>query len=331
MITDPEDIDPDVLAEAVKRAQQDNYGTDPVGSEYPSARMSDLDVIRALGKDPLEMMSSSFGREAAAYRAAVGKDQALRAKASADQAKLLREQSDPSYVAQQAYGRLGNIGAARVISKSKGPALFQHGEEVNLGKAGKYYIAPGGYLMLPGKDGRPQRLEAEQVIQMAGVSVIPFLGGDEAATEFRRTTGRITSVMEMLDQLEDIYDSKGSMIIPLSDGRNMAQQIESQLPTLVQSIRSGSNSAAGISDLETEAIKQSLPRRSNWDTLGDLERQKLTMTRQQLRRLIMDRASRNGLEFREIKVKDAKTGAQPQAQEQATKPPAGLSHLNGPK
>jgi hypothetical protein len=192
-------------------------------------------------------------------------------------------------------------------------------------------MAPGGYLMIPDETGKQKRLSAEKVIQMAGVSVVPFLGGDEDASEFRRTMGRVSSVMEMLDQLEDIYDKNGNMMVPLADGRSMAKQIESQLPTAVQQIKSGSNSSAGISDYETKAILDSIPRRTNWDTLGDQEKQKLIMVRSQLRRLIIDRATRNGIEFREIKEKSAPTGAPPQAQGSNTNPISGLNRVNGTK
>lgn len=327
-----EDNDPLAVERAANAESSSGYNL--LGGEatpYAPAVMSDMDVLKAMGRDPQSILSPTFKAEAAEYRQAAGRQQAIDAKRRSDEAKLREKISDPSYVAQQAYGRLGNIGAARVISKSTGPALFQHGEEVNLGKAGRFYMAPGGYLTIPDATGKQQRISAEKVIQMAGVSVIPFLGGDEAATEFRKTTGRISSVMEMLDQLEDIYDANGNMAVPLSDGRSMAKQIESQLPTAVQQIKSGSNSSAGISDYETKAILDSIPRRTNWDTLGDQEKQKLNMVRTQLRRLIIDRATRNGIEFREIREKSAPTGAPPQAQGSNMNPISGLTRVNGTK
>lgn len=322
MIGEPED-DGQSVERASDAANASGYDLDtPAPAAQPTwspASLSDIQVIQAMGKDPQSLLSPTFRAEAAAYRDAVGKSQAIEARRQAEAAKSqaaaakeAEKKSDPSYVAQQTYGRLGNIGASRVISKSTGPALFQHGEELNLGKAGRYYMAPSGYLMLPGKDGKPQRYDAEQVIQMAGVSVVPFLGGDEAAVEFRRTTGRVSSVLEMMDQLEDLYDKNGA-ILPLSDAKTRAAQIESQLPTIVSQIRSGSNSSAGVSDYETKAIEDSLPRRSNLLELDFQSRAKLTMVREQLRRIIMDRARRNGIEFKQIIEKSAPAGALPQA------------------
>jgi len=330
-----EPSDEDRILAAADDVNPEKQELGPIPLVGYGSQSDDVEIARALGVSKVEIMRGDWPARAAEYRRneaakqiATGKQ--VQAQLLAQQ-KLQAQQDDPVFKAQSVYARLGNIGAARVISKSRGPALFQHGEEVNLGKAGRFYIAPSGYLVMPDAAGKPQRYAAEDVIKIAGVTAVPFLGGDEAASEFRRTVGRVSSVMEMLDQLEDIYDANGTMIMPLSDGRNMAKQIESQLPMTVQQIRSGSNSAAGISDAETKAITDALPRRTGYDTLGDQERQKLVMVRQQLRRLIMDRASRNGIDFREMKPKDAKAGALPQAQASTNKAPAGLSHLNGPK
>lgn len=344
MPVDPDNEGQDV-EQAATAASETGYDLETPELAAPltwsPANLSDAQVLRAMGKHPMSLMSPDFAAQANAYRDSVGKQQALQLRQQQDEQKRMEatakrynamgaemeKKSDPSFVAQQAYGRLGNIGAARVISKSAGPALFQHGEELNLGKAGKFYVAPSGYLMLPGADGQPQRFDAEQVIQAAGVSVVPFLGGDEAAVEFRRTVGRVSSVMEMIDQLDDLY--KDGVFVPLSDNRAKATQIEAQLPTMVAQIRSGSNSAAGISDYETKAIEDALPRATSYSKLTPQELQKLAMVRDQLRRIILDRGRRNGIEFRQVIQKDAKTGALPQASEPLNIP--GVTKKNGPK
>lgn len=330
MPVDPDSEGQDV-EQAATAASETGYDLETPEPAAPltwsPASLSDAQVLRAMGKHPMSLMSPDFAAQANAFRDAVGKQQALQLRQQQDDQKRMaadakrynamgaemEKKSDPSFVAQQAYGRLGNIGAARVIAKSSGPALFQHGEEFNLGKAGKFYIAPSGYLMLPGPDGQNQRFDAEQVIQAAGVSVVPFLGGDEAAVEFRRTAAKVSSVMEMLDQLEDTY--KNGVFVPMSDNRAKAIQIQEQLPTIIPQIRSGSNSSAGISDYETKAIQDALPRGTDYTKLTPQELIKLSMIRDQLRRIILDRGRRNGIEFRQVIRKDAKTGALPQASE----------------
>ena len=328
MPVDPDSEGQDV-EQAATAASETGYDLETPEPAAPltwsPANLSDAQVLKAMGKHPMSLMSPDFAAQANAFRDAVGKQQALQLRQQQDDQKRMaadakrynamgaemEKKSDPSFVAQQAYGRLGNIGAARVIAKSSGPALFQHGEEVNLGKSGKFYVAPAGYLMLPGPDGQSQRFDAEQVIQAAGVSVVPFLGGDEGAVEFRRTMGRAMSVTTMLDELEDLYEKGASM--PISERKTKASQIESQLPTLISQLRSGSNSSAGISDYETKAIEDSLPRGSDLLSLNDNQRTKLLMVREQLRRIILDRGRRNGIEFRQVITNSGNAGAQPQA------------------
>jgi hypothetical protein len=325
-MVDPEDIDPEVLAAAVEAYQSGLGGATPAADQsFTPAIMSDMEVIKAMGRDPMEMHRPEFAREAATYRGAVGKQQAAQAKAGAAYAKQQEKLNDPSFQAQQVYGRLGNVGAARVIAKSRGPALFQYGEVVDLGKSGAFYMAPSGYLMIPDGKGGMSKQSAEDVVKMAGVSVIPYLGGDEEANDFRNTTAKASSIIGFMDALENLYE-KNNNLVPMSSDYYRAQQIEEQLTLAVTQLRSGSKSAAGISDIEMEAIKRTLPRRTDFRELDRDSRIKLSQTKQQLLALIMDRARRNGIDLRQIKQQGNVPTAQPQAGGTITSPISGLVH-----
>ena len=330
MIDDPEDIDPDVLAAAV-RSQLDNYDSDTADRSpqgYAPAQMSDTQVIRAMGKDPLELMDPSFAREATAYRAAVGKDQAIRAKAAADQAKLMQKQMDPSYIAQQVYGSTGNIGAARVISKSRGPALFNHGESVEMGRGGSYAIIPSGDINEVGPDGKPKRTSMSQYIQRNGVSVVPFLGGDESAVAWRGAAAKTSELMEVLDQIEDLYNKPGFKSMPFSDTNRQLEQLESGLVNIVSQLKTGSKSMAGVSDLEMENLLKGLPAAgSNLTQPVATGLERVSKTREQVRGILMRTALMNGLVLTPLKAKAEVTAGSPTGQRSSSTPPG----LNGPK
>lgn len=328
MITDPEDIDPDVLAAAVKMAQQDNYGTDAASVEYPSAIMSDFDVIKAQGKDPLGMMHPNFGREADAYRAAVGKNQALQAKATADQAKLMRQQMDPSYIAQQVYGSTGNIGAARVISKSTGAALFIHGQSVEMGRGGSYAIIPSGDINEVGPDGKPKRTSMSQYIQRNGVSVVPFLGGDEPAKAWRGAAAKTSELMKVLDQIEDLYKAPGFISFPGTNKNRQLEQLESGLANIVIQLKTGSISMAGVSDLEMANLENGLPAAgTNLTQTVATGIERVSKTREQVKGILMRTALMNGLVLTPLKAKAEVTAGSPTGQRSSSTPPG----LNGPK
>jgi len=332
MINDPEDIDPDVLAAAV-RSQLDNYDSDTADRSpqgYAPAQMSDAQVIRAMGKDPAELMNPNFPREATAYRAAVGKDQALQAKAAADQAKLMEKQMDPAYIAQQVYASTGNIGAARTIAKTRGPSIFTHGQIIEMGRGGSYGIKPAGDIDEMGVDGKRKRTSMSDYIHRNGVSAVPFLSGDEAAVVWRRNAAKTSEVMVILDQIEDLYNKPGWKSLPgsplFNDTRSQLEQLEKGLVTVVTSLKSGSVSMAGVSDVEMDQIQATLPRASIdlLKPVGD-GLVKLNKTREQLRGILIRTAYMNGLVLEKLKDKPEATAGSPTGQQSTNNIPDGLA------
>lgn len=321
--------DDDVVAEAAGREASSGYALGPLPTVGLPSPSTDIEIARAMGLPEIAIMSGDWQSRAAEFRrneTARNLYQAKQAQAQLEaQRKLEAQQADPAFQAQQVYGRLGNLAAARVISKSRGPALFQYLEPLDLGRAGSFHMHPAGYLDVPTPDGKRRRLSASEVLEISGVTTIPYLGGDEEATTFRNVAGMASSVIKMMDQLEEIYEKNGTLV-PMSDDYNRAKQIEGQLAPAVQQLRTGSKSMAGTSDLEIAALEKTLPRRTNFTVLPEEAKIALQQTRDQLRALIMNRANRNGIELRLVMPKDRTTSAPPKAGENPKSPIPGVTH-----
>lgn len=314
--------DPD-LYEAAEREAASGYGgaamtpglTPPVPMRQEPRQLTDEEVLKGMGRSYMYMRSNEWRPDAQRYREQyadneakqaagmaqqykamldfAGKQQARQDKIAADQAKF----NDPALRAQRMYTMAGSLGGARTIAKSTGAALFQLGEVIEIAPDMRFGIAPAGAVMVAGKDGKQVAKSMAEAIWEGGVSVVPFLGGDEEAKGFRMASAKTAEVVSILNQMEDIVNKAGAKTIPLTNAKQQLEQLQSGLPSLIQSLRTGSKSMAGVSDKELDAIENGIPKPSEfWKSDGD-SRNKIEMTRRQLVNMLIRQARVNGIEL----------------------------------
>lgn len=251
-------------------------------------------------------MANTASRNYATYVSAVGKQQERADKMAVAQAKLRAQADDPFFRAQNIYGKTGNLAAARTIAKTTGPALFQLGEQVDLGPNQMFAIRPVGDLDIPNQDGTSSKVPAWQFLRANGVNVVPYLGGDEEAKAFRSTAGKAGELMNTLAQIESLYANDDLKSMRGTETYRQLVQLEAGLSTIVQSIKTGSKSMAGVSDKEMEAIQASLPQ-SGTELLESTRSGLINVrnTRAQVLGILMRTARMNGVELVQLKSKDA--------------------------
>lgn len=337
---DPDELEREDLAvdAAAEREAAEGYGMAglrpgmgvPAPQQFQLQSITDSQILKALGKNDVFLESGAWPHQRDEYRKQYMMAQAAAMNASADQykayvgamakqqerndkiaiarGKLNEKANDPFFRAQNIYGQTGNLAAARVIAKTTGPALFQLGEQVDLGPDQMFAIRPMGDLDMPKPDGTSAKVPAWQFLRANGVNVVPFLGGDEEAKGFRNMAARMGEVMTALSKLEQGYTASGNISMPYTEKKFDLTQIEGTLARDVSQLRSGSKSMAGVSDKEMEAIEKTLP--SSASNLRDSKAEgirRITNTRQQLLGLITRIARMNGVELVQLKAKDAAT------------------------
>jgi hypothetical protein len=314
--------DPDVSA-AAEREALSGYGlaAPPPPQMQSMGALSDSEVLRMMGKNPLEMLAGNWESTASSFRAQHAQSQAQMASANASayksylaasekaqiaQAKALEKQNDPFFRAQNIYGKTGNLAAARTIAKTAGPALFQLGEQVDLGPNQMFAIRPVGDLDIPNPDGTSSKVPAWQFLHANGVNVVPYLGGDEEAKAFRSMAGKTGELMNTLDQIEKLYANSDLKSMRGTETYRQLVQLEAGLSTIVQSIKTGSKSMAGVSDNEMNAIQASLPQ-SGTKLLESTGSGLINVrnTRAQVLGILTRTARMNGVELVQLKPKDA--------------------------
>lgn len=284
------DNDPSQLAALVNGSAGAINGVRPPNANIPS--YNDIDIAtaisggdKAMGMARLLSRNDNFSKQ---------KDQFIAA-----QRQQAIQQADPMFQAQQFYSQSGNLAAAIQIGKSKGSALFQLGQEVNLGSFGSFAIGPKGSVMEEGPQGSmavPARYSAAR----RGVMVVPFTGGDENADAFRASLADTQRIMGLLDRLDTLYGESGYIGRASPTVRSAeAEAIESQLVTGVLKTLNGTKSMAGVSEGEMNMIMGSIPRSaSTWLTNGrGNERVKLGKLRNDLTNLLLRAADSNGIEL----------------------------------
>ena len=304
-----EENDPLAVEQAANAESASGYNVG--GSTMPSyapAAMSDLEVIKSMGMDPQSIMSPTFSAEAAAYRNAVGRQRAIDAKRQADAAKDMEKRSDPFFRAQNIYGKIGNLAAARTIAKTTGPALFQLGEQIDLGPDQMFAIRPVGDVDVPKQDGTSMKMPAWQLLHANGVSVVPYLGGDEEAKGFRSMAAKAGELMNTLSEIEKLYENGDLKSMRGTETYRRLVQLEAGLSTIVQAIKTGSKSMAGVSDKEMEAIQASLPQ-SGTKLLESTGSGLINVrnTRAQVLGILTRTARMNGIELVQLRPQSAAT------------------------
>jgi hypothetical protein len=261
-----------------------------------------------------------YEKAMAGYQSQVAKYTAAQAKAQVAQAKL---QADPRYMAQQFYHKAGDLNSAIAIAKSKGSALFELGQEVDLGNTGLFAIAPKGSIPTQDEKGNPIRVPTRYYAQKMGINVVPFTSGDENADAFRSTLNDSQRLMGLLDRLEVLYEQSGYIgkLSPTIRSAE-AEAIEGQLLTGVLKTLNGTKSLSGVSEGEMKSVMSSIPQAaSTWVTNGrGNETVKINKLRNDLTNVIFRAADSNGIALIPMKRQAPAT-----REGGKTPPPSGVS------
>jgi hypothetical protein len=214
---------------------------------------------------------------------------------------------DPRVRDAQFYAGLGDYGAVEALMKSKGGAIFQMNEEVELddvdeqGKVykRKYSLGPKGTYSVTGQDGKRVNVPASMLARKAGVGSIPFKGGDEAARNYRGTLSKLAKMNRELAQLESLY-RKNSYLSSLdpSEDAAMARMLESSIKTDYLALMKDMKGMGGsVSDNDMAIASHMVPQRatSAITRLGGNELAILRNVRESAMRKAMEVGEMNGL------------------------------------
>lgn len=214
---------------------------------------------------------------------------------------------DPRMKDAQFYAGLGDYGAVESLMKSKGGAIFQMNEELELddvdeqGKVvkKKYTFGPKGVYSFKGKDGKMMNVPAHMMARKAGVGSVPFKGGDEAARNYRGTLSKLAKMNRELAQLESLY-RKNTYLSSLdpSEDAAMARMLESSIKTDYLALMKDMKGMGGsVSDNDMAIASHMVPQRASSaiTRLGGNELAILRNVRESAMRKAMEVGEANGL------------------------------------
>jgi hypothetical protein len=217
------------------------------------------------------------------------------------------EAPDPRIKDAQFYAGLGDYGAVEALMKSKGGAIFQQDEGVELddvdenGKVikRKFTIGPKGTYSVRGADGKQMSVPAHLMARRAGVASVPFKGGDEAARNYRASLGKLAKMSRELAQLESLY-RKNTYLSSLdpSEDAAMARMLESSIKTDYLALMKDMKGMGGsVSDNDMAIASHMVPQRASSaiTRLGGNELAILRNVRESAMRKAMEVGEANGL------------------------------------
>lgn len=207
------------------------------------------------------------------------------------------------------YAGIGDFSAVESVMKSKGPALFQVGEAIDLedydekgsGKPYQMIMAPKGSYSINADDGSTQSVSAFGLARKMGVRSIPFKGGDMKAQDFRALIGRVQRFQTMSNQLKKIYSGNTYLgsLDPSSDAA-MARALESNLKMDYLSIMKDMKGMGGnVSDNDMAIAESMVPQRAStmFTRLGGNEMMLLDNAREGVLSKLKDVAGNNGIDL----------------------------------
>jgi len=309
MIT-PEEEEDDNIASMIAGQEADVADMpNPLAPRGPDmSKANDGDIAEAMGYDRSIILDrfraeaegrKGFAAQADAYRQGYQKAMAGQQRVATSQAiAQAKRQADPRYAAQMFYTQTGDLNAAITISKSTGSALFDMGQEIDLGSFGAFAMAPKGNIDLDDGKGGRMRVPTRWYAEKKGIGVIPFTSGDENADAFRTSLNDTQRIMGLLDRLEVLYNDSG-YIGSLSPTVRAAEAkaIESQLATGILKVLNGTKSLASVSEGEMNMVMGSIPQAAStfFTNLRGNESVKLNKLRNDLTNVIFRAADQNGI------------------------------------
>lgn len=287
--------------------QEEDFSSaaDLVRSMTPRAAPADMvDMSRSLGFGSIghigkHSRSDQFASALEGYKRGI-----------ADAAKAQK----PVHPEAQFYASVGDMSGAMIIQKSKGPSLFTFGEELDMGSAGSFMMAPSGTMQAVTQDGKRVSVNVSDYAARNGVKTVPFRGGDQQAELFRNTLTRTKSLMDSLDELEKAYDDNSLYIghFNPSETSAYAEQLETKVLLDAMAVLTGSKSLGGnTSNVDIDMLRKMMPKAAStyfFNTKGN-EKRRLVELRKIVMNHVMSAAEANGVALKEMN----KRGSGPQS------------------
>jgi hypothetical protein len=294
--------------------EDEMQGEEPIESEQESA--SEYGDMAGLVRQQSSMPTGFDGMTEAQQNVAMGfspwahvgkNSQTAQLQAARQRMSVVRPQAqqkapDPRMKDAQFYAGLGDYGAVESLMKSKGGAIFQMNEELELddvdeqGKVfkRKYTFGPKGVYSYKGMN-----IPAHVMARKAGVGSIPFKGGDEAARNYRGTLSKLSKMNRELAQLESLY-RKNTYLSSLdpSEDAAMARMLESSIKTDYLALMKDMKGMGGsVSDNDMAIASHMVPQRASSaiTRLGGNELAILRNVRESAMRKAMEVGESNGL------------------------------------
>lgn len=245
----------------------------------------------AMGLSPWAHMASSTDNQA--YRQAMV------------QAQKPVKAPDPRLKDAEFYTGLGDYGGAQALMNSKGAALFNMDEEIEIDDEddngtpvkNKFYVGPKGNIGIKGKN-----VPASMLARKYGVGSVPFRGGDMQAVQYRSLIARVQKFTKDLNALKKIYQKNTYLgTFDPSMASAMAQSLESSIKTDYLAIMKDTKGLGGnVSDNDMLIAESMVPQRASraLTRLGGNEMAILLNAKQSALSKLMEVGAVNGIELR---------------------------------
>lgn len=289
----------------------EDYQQEPEGQQEPDYGQSMAGMVRQQSMAPtgFDQMTEAQQNVAMGFSpwAHIGKNsQTAQLRQARARMSMMPQQEqkapDPRIKDAQFYAGLGDYGAVEALMKSKGSAIFQQDEGVELddvdeqGKVikRKYTIGPKGNYQVKGVN-----IPAHMMARRAGVGSVPFKGGDEAARNYRTSLSKLAKMSRELAQLESLY-RKNTYLSSLdpSEDAAMARMLESSIKTDYLALMKDMKGMGGsVSDNDMAIASHMVPQRASSaiTRLGGNELAILRNVRESAMRKAMEVGEANGL------------------------------------
>lgn len=270
----------------------------------------------------IEELNMSLGFNPSAHLEPTEQYVKARAQMASEQRKASKEGQNADFRINDArfYAGIGDFSAVESIMKSKGPALFQIGENIDFEDEDErgnksqfsFLASPKGNYSVPDGNGGSASIPAMAIAKRMGVRSVAFKGGDMKAQEFRTLAGRVQRFYALSNQLKRIY--KNNIYLGSLDPSNdsaMARAIESNLKMDYLSIMKDMRGMGGnVSDNDMAIAESMVPQRASnaFFRLGGNEMSILDSTRENVLLKLKEVAGNNGLDLIDTRM-DAKRRA----------------------
>ena len=221
------------------------------------------------------------------------------------QASKPQKAPDPRLKDAEFYTGLGDYGGAQALMNSKGAALFNMDEEIEIEDedekgmpvSNKFYVGPKGNLGINGKN-----VPASMLARKYGVGSVPFRGGDLQAVQYRGLVARVQKFTKDLNALKKIYQKNTYLgTFDPSEASAMARALEASIKTDYLAIMKDTKGLGGnVSDNDMAIAESMVPQRASKaiTRLGGNEMALLMNAKNSALSKLLEVGAVNGIELR---------------------------------